>query len=118
MCANELSEPEEFYYDLHSADIVQKYPNFLTYINTVYEDKDGWALPYRKTSLTRGNHTNNTVESQFLVFKDTLLQLVKEYNTNSLFNKFTYELGANGTLSKQTTISRIWIVRRTLFSPI
>ena len=73
--ANELSELEEFYCDLQSADIVQKYPSFLTYVNTVYEDKDGWALPYRKTSLTRGNHTNNTVESQFLVFKDTLLQL-------------------------------------------
>ena len=65
--------------------------------------KGSWALPYRKTSLTGGSHTNNTnyltsltggshtnnCESQFLVFKDTLLQRVKKYNTNSLFDKFT-----------------------------
>ena len=76
---NELSELEELYDDLQSPDIVQKYPNFLTYVNTIYEDKVSWALPYRKTSFTRGSHVNNTGESQFLVFKDTLLQPVKEY---------------------------------------
>ena len=54
---NELSEMEEFYDDLQSADIVLKYPDILTYVNTAYEGKGSWALPYRKTSLTRGSYT-------------------------------------------------------------
>ena len=53
---NELSEMEEFYDDLQSADIVLKYPDILTYVNTAYEGKGSWALPYRKTSLTRGSY--------------------------------------------------------------
>ena len=39
----------------------------------------GPGITYTKTSLTRGRYTNKTVESQFLVFKDILLQRDKEY---------------------------------------
>ena len=53
---NELSEMEEFYDDLQSADIVLKYPDILEHVNTAYEGKGSWVLPYRKTSLTRTSY--------------------------------------------------------------
>ena len=46
--ANELVELEEFYDDFQSTNIIQKYPNFITYVNTVFEDKGSWHYPTEK----------------------------------------------------------------------
>ena len=81
----------------------QNWNNFMTIFNqlTLFKStqnfkhmqmQSSWALLHRKISLIRGSHTNNIAQSQFLFFNDILLQRVKEYNTNSLFNKFTNEL--------------------------
>ena len=42
--------------------------------------------------MTRGNNTNNNTEAQFLVIKDIVLQRVKEYNVNALFQKLGSDL--------------------------
>ena len=43
--ANEISKMENCFSDLTSSEIFLKYPKFQRYIDTVYEDKEYWALP-------------------------------------------------------------------------
>jgi len=59
---------------------VIRYPNFIKYIETVFEDKESWALSYRKDLPTHGNNTNNFCEAQFMVIKDDILGRQKEVN--------------------------------------
>ena len=90
--AEDINDVEGFYEALGDSVYGEKYPNFVEYVTTVFEVKEDWALPYRKTYLTRGSHTNNSAEAQFQVFKDLLLQRIKEYNINALFDKFASDL--------------------------
>nr|XP_047134882.1 uncharacterized protein LOC124812379 [Hydra vulgaris] len=72
--------------------IVRKYPNLIFYLKNIYEMKKCWALAFRSTLRTRGNNTNNYIEAQFLIMKDLILQRVRAYNINALFDSFTVEL--------------------------
>ena len=63
---SETIEDLETRYDLVVAEFAQKYPGFISYVASVYEEKEAWALPYKENMLTRGSHTNNSAESQFL----------------------------------------------------
>ena len=84
---------EEYYEELSSAEIIiERYPNFGKYLDTLYEYKESWALCFRNEISTRGNNTNNYAESQFLIMKELLLQRIKEYNINALFEKLIHEL--------------------------
>lgn len=56
----------------------EKYKNLKAYLKTVFAYKERWCLLYRRGLLTRGNNTNNFVESQFLVLKDNILCRTKE----------------------------------------
>ena len=77
---------EVAYEELMDDDDSAVYPNFQRYIDTVYEERDAWAVCYRKDSLLRGSNTNNYVVAQFGVLKDGILQRLKEYNINGLFD--------------------------------
>ncbi|KAK7883018.1 hypothetical protein WMY93_029192 [Mugilogobius chulae] len=46
----------------------------------------------RSEIFTRGNQTNNFVEAQFLVLKDTILNRIKEYNVVALLEKITMDM--------------------------
>ena len=50
------------------------YPNFQTYIESLYDIKESWACCYRVNKLIRGSNTNNYVESQFNVIKDGIFK--------------------------------------------
>lgn len=57
---------------------VTAYPNFIKYMESVFMDKESWALSYRKELPTHGNNTNNFCEAQFMVIKDDILGRQKE----------------------------------------
>ena len=61
-------------------------------METLYNDKEAFALCFRAELPVRGNHTNNFAEAQFLVLKDTILRRVKEYNVVGLIDKVTINL--------------------------
>ncbi|XP_028413943.1 uncharacterized protein LOC114536797 [Dendronephthya gigantea] len=78
--------------DLISSDLASKYPNFIKYITNVFEDREAWALCYRKDLPIKGNNTNNLCEAQFLVIKDGILNRQKEVNVVGLVDKFITDL--------------------------
>ena len=87
---------EEEYQNVLDEVLVQvNYSSYGDYLKSLYKYKESWALCYRKDLITRGNNTNNNAEAQFLVIKDIILQRVKEYNINALFDKLTTELNAH-----------------------
>ena len=91
--AESLIEFERCFDELVSCEILmEKYGNLISYLQTLYEIKESWALTYRSGLRIRGNNTNNYTEAQFLVMKDLILQRVKEYNINALFDRLTDEL--------------------------
>ena len=51
------------YSSLTSLEIAQKYPHFLKNINAQWEKRTFWAHCYRRSTITRGNHTNNYAEA-------------------------------------------------------
>ena len=71
------------------------YSSYGDYLKSLHNYKESWALCYRKDLITRGNNTNNNAEAQFLVIKDIILQRVKEYNINALFDKLTTDLNTH-----------------------
>ena len=84
---------EETFEQFLDEDILtEDYPQFSTYIQTVYQLKESWGLSFRTDLRSRGNNTNNNVEAQFLIVKDLILQRIKEYNINALFQKLTVDL--------------------------
>lgn len=52
-------ELESKYSSLTSLGIAQKYPHFLKNINAHWEKRTFWAHCYRRSTITRGTHTNN-----------------------------------------------------------
>ena len=90
--ANYVDEMEEKYETFMYDDVVRTYVNLISYIETVYQDREAWALCYRKELPIRGNNTNNFCEAQFLVLKDDILKRQKEVNIVGLLNKLTNEL--------------------------
>lgn len=70
----------------------KKYPNLVSYLQNLCNDKESFALCFRTELPVRGNHTNNFAEAQFLVLKDVILQRTKEYNVVGLLDKLTIDL--------------------------
>ena len=51
-------------YERFSADCdVCKYPQYIKHVQLLWPRRKEWAHCYRKTSLVRGNHTNNYAEA-------------------------------------------------------
>ena len=84
---------EDRFQELLSSQLIEEnYPNFAEYLLALYDYKESWGLCFRCDLVTRGNNTNNNVEAQFLIMKELLLQRIKEYNINALFEKLTVGL--------------------------
>lgn len=80
---------ETSFEELLSFEAVSNHPNLVSYLTGLYEVRAEWALCFRKGLILRGNNTNNPVEAQFLVLKDSILNRTKEININGLFEKLT-----------------------------
>ena len=61
-----------------NSDILKKYKDAVLYFNDLLELKTSWAHCFRTNLMTRGTNTNNYVEAQFLVIKDTILQRTRQ----------------------------------------
>ncbi|XP_066927559.1 uncharacterized protein [Clytia hemisphaerica] len=83
------TEFSDLFDELLSNEIIYKYPNLISYLNSLREVRENWAHCYRTHLRIRGNNTNNPVEAQFLTLKDTILKRTKEVNINGLFDKLT-----------------------------
>ena len=81
---------EQHYNDLYEE--LEPYENASLYFQELYSDKRAFAHCYRSHLLIRGNHTNNFVESQFLVLKDIILKRTKEYNVVALLERLLVDL--------------------------
>ena len=73
-------------------DHCKRYPNLVSYLQNLYNDKEAFALCFKTELPVRGNHTNNFAEAQFLVLKDLILRRTKEYNVVGLIDKLTIDL--------------------------
>ena len=78
--------------DLFNDPLLGEYPNASSYLESVTDVVESWALAYRSDLTVRDNNTNNYVESQFLVIKDEILNRVKEYNVVGLLDKLVGDL--------------------------
>ena len=53
--------------DLFNDPLLDEYPNASSYLESVTDVVESWALAYRSDLTVRDNNTNNYAESQFLV---------------------------------------------------
>ena len=89
--AKDLEAHESAYKDLTDSPITQRYKNCLKYFEELIDIRDNWAKCFRKEQLLRGLHTNNFVEAQFLVVKDTILKRQRQYIINQLLDAIMIE---------------------------
>ena len=75
------------YNDLFEANIAKKYSTCLKYFEELCDISERWARCFRSDELIRGSNTNNYIEAQFLVIKDSLLKRQRQFNINMLFDK-------------------------------
>ena len=87
--ASDEESMEEAYDDMINSETVSRYPHFLEYLASLYNIGETWALCYRKDLPIRGSNTNNSIEAQFLVIKDEILNRTKNININGLLLKLT-----------------------------
>jgi len=86
--------------------VAQKYANFQKYLSDLYEDpKNSWALYRRQELPTRGNNTNNTIESAFRVLKDKVFDRTRAYSVPQLFQFVTESLDSYFASTILTRIS-------------
>lgn len=89
--ANSIDNYVSAYSALFESNMIQKYKNCAKYFEDLCNISERWALSFRNDMLTRGSNTNNYIEAQFLVIKDSLLKRQRQYNINMLFDKLTSE---------------------------
>lgn len=78
--AESVGDLNERHEHLANDDIVRKYPKFLAHVDTIYQRREAWALCLHKELPTRGNVTNNFVESAMRIIKEKVFQRLKAYN--------------------------------------
>ncbi|XP_050726632.1 uncharacterized protein LOC127003722 [Eriocheir sinensis] len=90
--------------------LLQKYPNFKSYLNTLDQRREEWAIAYRAGALLRGHNTNNYCESTMCIIKDNVLNRCKAYNTAQLvmfmaeiFNSFMKQRIVDVALNRRHT---------------
>ena len=84
---------EQHYEDLLHE--IEPYDNASLYFEELYSDREAFAHCYRSSLPIRGNHTNNFVESQFLVLKDIILKRTEEYNVVALLDRLLTDLDSH-----------------------
>jgi len=75
--------------EFKKCELVKKYPKYLAYIQSHWDQRKDWALCYRKHLLVRGNHTNNYAEAGIRIVKDLVFNRVKAYNVVQMFSFVT-----------------------------
>lgn len=66
-------------------NIIEKYPQWVCYIESYWERKNEWCLVYRDATL-HGHQTNNFAEISVRLFKDIVLSRNKAYNVIALID--------------------------------
>ena len=89
--ASDVEGYERSLENLFDSPKTQKYKNCVKYFEELCEMNKAWARCFRSEYLIRGANTNNHVEAQFLVIKDTILRRQRQYNINMLFDKLMAE---------------------------
>ena len=80
----DLTNCEEFYNELKCHTISRMYPRFLRHVEKYWMRREEWAYTFRHSLCTRGNNTNNIVESSIRIFKDIVLERCKSFNACAL----------------------------------
>ncbi|XP_066917456.1 uncharacterized protein [Clytia hemisphaerica] len=86
-----LEEFEETSVLLQESNVTSKYEHCISYFEELFSLSKSWAKCFRSEILIRGSHTNNYVESQFLVIKDSILRRQRQFNINMLLDKLMVE---------------------------
>ena len=89
--AQTIAEFEKATTMLLNSNVMSKYEACLSYFDELFTICKSWARCFRTTSLIRGSHTNNYVEAQFLVIKDSILRRQRQFNINMLLDKLMEE---------------------------
>nr|XP_023019302.1 uncharacterized protein LOC111508109 [Leptinotarsa decemlineata] len=71
---------EEFFKD----EVILSYDKLQSYMQSLWDRREEWAVCFRHKILTRGHNTNNLVEASIHIFKDIVLQRCKAFNTCAL----------------------------------
>ena len=74
-----------------NSNLIKKYGNALIYFSDLFLSKQEWAVCYRNNPLLCGLNTNNDVQAQFLVIKDSILCRQHQFNVNMLLYKLFSE---------------------------
>ncbi|KAK0134006.1 hypothetical protein N1851_030442 [Merluccius polli] len=77
------------YAHLSASTVAAQYPRFSAHLADVYRRRSEWALCLRSHLMTRGNNTNNYVESAMRIVKDKVLHRLKAYNLTQLVDFIT-----------------------------
>ena len=75
--------------ELKKCSVVNRYPNYLSYVQNQWDRRKEWALCYQKHMLVRGNQTNNYAEVGMQILKDLVFRRVKVYNLVQMFSSVT-----------------------------
>lgn len=62
------------------------YQNLKIYLEAHWSRRQEWCLHYRNNLITRGNNTNNYVESSIRIFKDIVLERCRSFNSCALID--------------------------------
>ncbi|KAJ8346648.1 hypothetical protein SKAU_G00280490 [Synaphobranchus kaupii] len=82
------------YTKLMEDHIAVQHPKFLRHLKEVFERREEWAICLQSELATRGNHTNNFVESAMRVVKEKVLHRLKAYNVTQLVDFVTTRMEA------------------------
>ncbi|XP_076155836.1 uncharacterized protein LOC143139123 isoform X2 [Alosa pseudoharengus] len=74
--------------------IAGRYSKYTNHLAAVFKRRELWALCLRSHLPTRGNNTNNFVESAMRVLKDQIFYRLKAYNITQLVDFITCRLEA------------------------
>ena len=71
-----------------------RYPKVKTYLARVFEDRESWAICYRKNLPLRGNNTNNYCEVAMRILKDKIFFRSKAFNIPQMLDFLTSRMEA------------------------
>ncbi|XP_050699733.1 uncharacterized protein LOC126987091 [Eriocheir sinensis] len=58
----------------------QRYTNFSSYLQSLMDRREEWAIAFREGAMLRGHHTNNFCEATMCIIKEVVLNRCKAYN--------------------------------------
>ena len=66
--------------------LAEDYPNFMEYVEGLWERREAWCMAWRNIPALRGHHTNNYAEVTVRLFKDNILSRCKAYNAIAIID--------------------------------